>query len=139
MLGPLPIDATIERVGDLANLNLDWRVTGKIGARYEYSAKQQSSVDKRQLAFPDTFAGLHVEEVIIKTHVAGGVGRVTLRAIQEKKKSGKSSLSSVVTSHPAAFHSYWIRGQRESDRCDAAGRTGRRPIGDQSIGQIALY
>jgi hypothetical protein len=81
---------------------------------------------------------LHIEEVIIETHVAGCVGRLTLRAIQEKKKSGKSSLSSVVTRHPAAFYSYGIRRQREPDRCDATGRTGRRPIGDQSIGRIAL-
>jgi hypothetical protein len=138
MLGPLPIDATIQRLGDLANLNLDWRIARKIGTRDEYSAKQQSRVDKRQLAIPDTFASLHVKEVIIETHIAGCVWRLALRAIQEKKKSAKNSLSGVVTRHPAAFYSYWIRAQRESDHCDAAGRTGHRPIGDQSVGRIAL-
>src|SRR5580700_4693238 len=61
---PLPIDPEIERFGELANLGLALRVASEICGGGEHSGEEQSCIDQRQLALPDAFPGLYLEEVI---------------------------------------------------------------------------
>jgi hypothetical protein len=77
-----------------------------------------------------------MEEVIIEPLEACRVRRVTLWAVQEKTESDQSSLYSGVARHPIVLDGNGIRGQRESDDCDATGRPDHRPIGDQAIGGV---
>src|ERR1700735_2375015 len=136
---PLPVDAAIQCIGELPNLGLVLSAAGKIGSRGEHSGEEQSRIDQRQLALPDPFAGLHLKEVIIQTLVTGRrLRRLALRAVGEKTERGESSLGGIIARYPAALYRYGIRGQSESDDCDAAGRPGKRSVSDQSIGWIVM-
>src|SRR5208283_1925518 len=86
---PLPINAAVEGFGELANLILALSVAGEIRGGGERSGEEQSSIDQRQLALPDAFAGLYLEEVIVETFVTGCVRRFTLRAVREKTEGGE--------------------------------------------------
>src|SRR5207344_1710466 len=83
ILRPLPIDPAIERIGQLADFGL-LAAAVEIAAGHEHARQQQGRVDERQFALPDAASRLHVQEMIIKTLVAGGVGLLALRAAPER-------------------------------------------------------
>ena len=59
---PGPVDALVNLRGEPADF-----AVARILPAGEHAAKQQGGVDGRQLAFPEPFAGAHVDEVIKKT------------------------------------------------------------------------
>ena len=70
---PLPIDAAIQIISKLPYLAFRLAVRGEIVCRRKNTGHQYGGIDRRQFAFPDPAAGLHVEEVIVEPFVSGGI------------------------------------------------------------------
>ena len=88
VLRPLPIRAAIEPVGEAADFLLVGCIRVKIHARRQRTRQQKRAVDRGQFAVPGAPAGPHVEKVIIKALVAGGVGFGALRAVPKEPQRG---------------------------------------------------
>src|SRR5450759_3685544 len=80
VLRPLPVDAAVERVGKLRYLALLFRLAVKVGGGGQCPGEQEGCVDGRQFRLPRAPTGLHVQEVIEESLVAGRVPVVALRA-----------------------------------------------------------
>ena len=102
VLRPLPVDAAIERLRQLADLAF---LAGavEIARGGQHARHQQRGIDQRQLALPDAAPAVHVQEVVVETLVAGRVGLVALRALPEEPQSPQRPRGSVLARHPAAL------------------------------------
>jgi hypothetical protein len=88
-LGPAPIDARVQSVGEVANLALGRRVAVEVRRGRQHPAQQQGRVDGRELALPGACAGLLVEKVILEPLMPGRVGFGSLLAPPEEAQRGE--------------------------------------------------
>src|SRR6202043_2110373 len=58
---PGPVDSAVESVGDLPDLRFLFVLTGEVLGSGKRSGNQESRVNCRQLAVPDTAARLHIQ------------------------------------------------------------------------------
>ena len=135
---PLPIDAAVDRIGAFADLVLVWRVLAEIDGSGQHAREKQRCVDQRHFTPPDALAGLHVEEVVIETLIAGRVRLVRLAAVPKKAQGDQRACRCVRTRHPSALHSNRITRQREAYDGDAGGRAGPAGIGHQAVLRVEL-
>ena len=79
--GPIPIGPTVQRLGQVSDLDFVWRVPIEIGADRQSAREQKCRVDGRKLALPHAATGFDVQEMVEEAFVAGGVRLGTLRAL----------------------------------------------------------
>ena len=138
ILGPVPIGAAIERVGEGADLMLVGRIRVEITSRRQRTGQQKGAVYRRQLALPGAPSGPHVEKMIIKTLIAGGIGLRAVRAVPEETQRRKRTLHRGRTRHEAALDPHRVRCQGEAGGSNAGRPIGRCLVDDQSVGGICL-
>jgi hypothetical protein len=134
----LPIGAAIERVAKGADFTLVSRTGVEIHSRRQRAGQQEGAIHRRQLALPGATAGLHVEKMIVKPLVAGGVGLGALRALPEKTQRRKRSLHRGGPRHEAALYPDRIRRQRKAGGGDARGPIRRGLVDHEAVGRIRL-
>src|SRR5215831_7351382 len=133
-LRPLPIDATIDRLRQVANLGFIGIWLVEVGLTEERAGEEQRRIDGREFRVAETLAGLHVEKMVEKTLVPcrameGGV----LRGGTEKPQRCEHALRRLVTLDVTPLHPDRIGGQREPDCSDAGERLSRVTIRDEAI------
>jgi hypothetical protein len=79
---------------------------------------------------------LHVEEVIVKTLMAGRVGLHALRAVPEKAQRREGPRRGSRARHEASFDTDRITGQGKSGGSDAGGPVRSGLVDDQTIDRI---
>ena len=91
---PAPVDAIEQVCGDGADFLLASVVAVKIFCGDGHACQQQSRVDRGQLALLRAFASSHVEKVIVKALVTGGLCILALAAcgkeLQRRERRGDS-------------------------------------------------
>ena len=137
-LHPRPVDAPVQRVGQRADLLFLRRVTVVVALREQHAAEQQGGVDAGQLhAPPVAQAGLHVEEVVVETAVAGGVVLAgVLRRVGEEAQRDQGAMDRLLATDPAPFRADAVRGQAETHRRDAGERLPRPVVRCQPVDRI---
>ena len=138
VLGPVPVGAAIERVGERADLLLVGRIRVEILRRRQHSGQQKSAVYGRQLALPGTPPGPHVEKMIIKTLIAGGIRFRAVRTVPEKTQRRERTLHRGGARHESALDAHRIRRQREAGGGNAGRPIWRGLVDHQSVGGIRL-
>ena len=138
VLGPLPIDAGVQTLGQVADLALDRRVAVEVRRGGQHAAQQQRGIDRRQLALPRARAALHVEEVIVEPLVTRRVGLGTLLALPEEPQRGERSFRGLGARDKPPFHANRIRGEPQPDRRDARGPVRAGLVEHQSVGVVGL-
>jgi hypothetical protein len=76
----VPFHAPVEPVGTVANLRFGVVTPIEISGGYKDACDEKCRIDQRQLALPDSLAGLHVEEVVVKSFITGRIGGIVLNA-----------------------------------------------------------
>ena len=138
ILRPAPVGAAVERIGELADFQFELIVLVEISAGGQNAGKQKCGIDRGQFAIPDAAAGLHVEEMIVETLVAGGIGLRPVRGVPEEAKRGERPLDSGGARHETALDTNGIGRQSQPDGGYAGGRRLRVAVGDQAVGRIGL-
>ncbi len=133
-LGPFPIDAEVDRIGERANLLLSRVAAVVVALREQDAGEQERGVDRGQLDRLEAAAGLHVEEMIEEAAIAGGVraGRV-LRGGPEELQRFECAVGGLGASDPAVFYADGVRRQREPDGGDARERRRGPAVGGQAV------
>ncbi len=135
---PLPVRATVELVGQAADLGLLLGLRVEIGSAGEHPGEQKGRVDRGQLALPDTATGLHVEEVVVEAPVAGRIRLRPLRAVAEEAQRSKRNLGGELAGDHAAFDEHRDARQSEAHGGDAGGGSGVGLVADQAVGRVGL-
>ena len=136
-LKSVPLDAAVERVGQLADLLLLGRVAVVELLREEDPHHQQRRVDRRELGVPVARAVLHVEEVVEEAPAAGRAGGLRpLRGVQEKAERRERPLGGLLAGDVAALDADAVGREPEPDGGDAGeGRVGRT-VGDEPVRRV---
>ena len=135
---PGPVDALIERIGELAHAPLVGCVAVEIGGGREHAGEQECAVDGRDFGVECAATALEVEEVVVEAAIAACVGFGALRALIEERQRREHTAQRVASIEKAAFDGDRIGRERKSGRGDA-----RRPIrgifvAHESIGWVRL-
>src|SRR6266576_39616 len=135
-LGPFPVDAEVDRIGERADLLLGRVAAIVVALREQDAGEQQRGVDRGQLDRLEAAARLHVEEVIEKASIACGVraGRV-LRGGPEELQCLESAVGSLAARDPVVLDADRIRRQRKADRGDARERRCGPAVGGEAVGR----
>jgi len=137
-LRPVPVDAAVEVVRELAQLALVGARLVEVRGGGEHAGEKQRAVDQRQLALPRPRAAVHVQEVEVEAVTAGRSGLTALVAVPEEAQGREAALHRRRARHPAAFDRDRIHRQRETRHRDARVRTGARGVGDEAIGGVRV-
>ena len=135
---PTPIDTTVELVREPADFVFFRVRTLKIRGGGQHAGDQDRCVDARELALPGTMARFHIQEVIIKSLIAGGIGRGALLARGKESQNDERALNRLLTRQKAALDADRVDGQRHADRGDARGPIRPGLVQHQAIGRIRL-
>jgi len=100
--------------------------------------KEEGGVDRGQLGPRGAPPGLHVEEVVVETFVAGGVGLPALGAAPEEAQGDEGAADGLGARQEAALHSHRVGAEGHSHGGDA-GRTALRGlVAHETIAAIGL-
>ena len=135
---PGPVDASVQRIGELADVALVARRRIEVDRGVEHAGDQQRGVDHRQLRGPDPRAAAHVEEVVVEALEARRLRAAALVARVEEMQRGERAPRGVSARHPAALDADDVGRQREADDRDAARRVGARGVGDQAVVAVGV-
>src|SRR6478609_7486543 len=84
MLRPSPVHSGVQLVGQPSDLPLLVNVAIEVGRGRQRAGQEEGGVNRRKLAVAGSAAGFDVEEVVVKTFVAGRVFRRALFAAPKK-------------------------------------------------------
>ena len=131
-LGPAPVDAAVEGVGEPPDLSLVSMRAVEPRAAIQRAGHQQRGVDGGELDILEARAGFHVDEVIEKALVARVAGSLRpLRRVVEKAQRGQHAGPGLFARDPVAFYTDRVGREREADGRDAGERRCRPAIGCQ--------
>ena len=135
-LGPTPVDAAVDGVGERADLALLGRFEGEVGRSGQHAGDEKSGVDRRQLAAPRAGAGVHVQKMVEEALVARGVRVAILAGVPEEPQGRECAGRGVRPADPAALDPHWIGRQGKSDHRDAGRCTWPRGVGAEAVRRI---
>src|SRR5687768_2088654 len=92
VLGPLPVHAKVELLGEFAYLSLrrTWAVEIRGGG--ESTDDKDRRVNRRQLAHPGTAPRIYIEKVVVEPAVPGRVGIGALRTVPQEPQRRERAL-----------------------------------------------
>jgi hypothetical protein len=135
---PLPVHAPVQHVGQFADLAFFRRVGRIVAGAGQHARDQQGGVDAGQLAVKCARTAVHIQEMVIKTLVAGGRGRVALLAVGEEAQCRQRAPDRVRARHAAPFHTDRIHRQCHADCGDTGGPIVGSLVADKAVGRIDL-
>ena len=136
-LRPLPVDAAVDLLCEVADLRFLRLRAVEIGLAEKRTRQEQRSVDGRELAVVEALARLHVEEVIEEALVAGRATAVgTLRRAAEEAERRKHPLPRRLARDITALDADRISSQPEADRGHTGKRRSRITIRDQAVFRV---
>ncbi len=123
----VPLGRGVELLGELADLALLRVVAVEVALAEERAGEEERGVDGRQLDRLEARAGLHVEEVVEETLVAGPAPCLRPgRRRGEEAQRGEHPRPRLLARHVAALDADGIGGEPEAHRRDR-GERGRGP------------
>jgi hypothetical protein len=135
---PLPVNAAVERVGERRDLAFRLRLSVEIGGRGQGTGKQEGRIDRRELGFPGSATGLHVQEVVEEPAVAGRVRLPALRALPEEPERREDALHRLGTRDEPPLRAGGVGSEREPHGGDARRRPFARAVANQPVGGVGL-
>ena len=139
VLRPSPIGAGVERLGERSDLLFLFRFPIEIHAGGEKAGQEKGCVDGGQFRARRAATGLHIEKVIIKTPIAGRVGRFALLAVPEKTQRHEGPLDGFGARQVSSLDADGISREREPDGGDAGGRVLLGAIRHHSVFEVGLF
>ena len=136
--GPIPIGPTVERIGQVSDLDLVWGVAVEIRADRQGTGEQECRVDGGKLALPNAATGFDVEEVVEEAFVTGGVRLGALRACEQVSQAFQRYLGGEVPEEDAALDDDRNRRQRHADGGDTDRSIRVGLVADQSIVRVGF-
>ena len=138
VLRPWPVGAAIERVGKGADFLFVGRIRVKIDARRQRTGQQKSAVHRRQFALPGAPAGPHIEKMIIKALIAGGIGSGPCGLFQKKRSVVKVRSTAAARGMNPRSTATGYAAKREAGGGNAGGPIRRGLVEHQSVVRIRL-
>src|SRR5678815_3323653 len=80
---PIPVDPTVQRIGQAPDLGLLGRVAVEVRAHGQDACEQKGRVDRGKLTLPDAATRFDVQEMVEKALVTGGIRLGTLRTVDQ--------------------------------------------------------
>ena len=138
ILGPLPVDAPVQLVGQRSDFALVRRFIREIGRRGQHARQQKCRIDGGQLTLPNTPSGLHVEKVIIKALVSCCIHSLALGAVPEKPQGSECSFDGLRAGDEATLYANRVGRQGQSHGSYAGGRALLGLVRDQPVERVDL-
>ena len=139
VLRPPPVNAAVERVGKRRYLALFFRLAVEVGGGGQCPGEQERRIDGRQLGLPRTPTGLHVQEVVEESLVAGRVPCLTLRAVPQKPEHRERAFDGLGACNESAFRTDNVGSEGEPDGGDARRRPLARAVRHQPVPRVGLF
>src|SRR6185503_13647947 len=138
ILRPLPVHASIECRGKVANFTFVFSVAIEILGSRQCTRDHESRIHCREFAIKHTAACLHVKKVIVETLVARTVGFRTMRAIPEEAKGREGSANRIIARNEATLNTDRIGSQSKSGWSDTAWRALASAVRHQAVLRICF-
>src|SRR5262245_33379117 len=120
---PVPVCSLIQSLGQAPNLGFIGRIAVEIARGRQHTGEEERRINRGESAVPDATARLHVQKMIVKTLVSGGVGLRAVRAGMEELQPLEREMCTEFPRNYAALDDHRNRRQSHSD-----GRDARRSI-----------
>src|SRR4029453_790485 len=101
--GPIPVGPTVERIGQVSDLDLVGGVAVEISGDRQGTGEQECRVDGGKLAFPNAATGFDVQEMVEEAFVTSSVRIGTLRACEQVPQSFQGDLGGEVPVEDSAL------------------------------------
>ena len=130
---PVPLGARVELLGRVADFTLGRRVAIEVRRTREHPREQERRVDRGEFAAPRPAAVSHVEEVVVEAAMAGADAPAVAGSIAKEAQGRECAGDRLGPREVAALHGDRLGRQGESDRGDAAVRTGARVVRHEAV------